>query len=109
MPMATATKVLDVLIRVVLVCGRAEYTRSDLEATTLGRFENDKKSGEGTKSYINGDRYEGQWLNDEQNGKGLTPLYRSMHFFVGIFHRAQGQLRSIQVRHTTTRTSSRLN
>ena len=35
-----------------------------------GDFENDHKSGNGTYTYENGDKYIGQWRNDHRNGFG---------------------------------------
>ena len=34
-------------------------------------WEDDKASGHGTLEYSNGDRYEGEWENDQRNGKPL--------------------------------------
>ena len=32
-------------------------------------WDDDKASGKGTLEYANGDRYEGDWDNDQRNGK----------------------------------------
>jgi MORN repeat len=34
-------------------------------------WEDDKASGHGTLEYSNGDRYEGEWENDQRNGEAL--------------------------------------
>jgi hypothetical protein len=36
----------------------------------VGEFSRGRKSGWGVKTWFNGDRYEGQWLNDRRHGKG---------------------------------------
>ena len=36
-----------------------------------GMWEDDKASGHGTLEYSNGDRYEGEWENDQRNGEAL--------------------------------------
>ena len=44
-------------------------------------WEDDKASGPGTLEYANGDKYRGEWENDQRNGKwwgkdsGSTYLY----------------------------------
>ena len=36
-----------------------------------GDWVNNNKSGSGTFVYSTGDRYEGEWKNGEKNGKGI--------------------------------------
>ncbi|CAD8144260.1 unnamed protein product [Paramecium pentaurelia] len=40
------------------------------EGIYVGDFQNNQKHGEGILQYKNGDQYEGQWLEDEAEGKG---------------------------------------
>lgn len=37
----------------------------------VGTWDRDKKCGQGTLTYSNGDTYEGEWSNDLRNGKGV--------------------------------------
>ena len=34
-----------------------------------GKWEDDKACGQGTLKYSNGDHYEGEWTDDQRNGK----------------------------------------
>ena len=40
-------------------------------------WEDDKASGHGSLEYSNGDRYEGEWENDQRNGKDLLRIVLS--------------------------------
>ena len=36
-----------------------------------GEWEDDKKKGHGTYTYVDGDKYVGLWENDKKNGQGV--------------------------------------
>jgi hypothetical protein len=37
---------------------------------TIGNWENDKANGYGVYTHANGSRYEGEWVDDKQHGRG---------------------------------------
>lgn len=40
----------------------------------IGEYDNDKKSGQGIYSWSNGNRYEGMYQNDKRNGSGILTM-----------------------------------
>ena len=53
----------------------------------VGDFANDQTNGQGTYYYSNGNRYEGEWRNGRKNGQGT--LYESDRKIVGEWQNDQ--------------------
>ena len=48
-----------------------------------GQWVNDKKEGEGTMTYADGAKYEGQWVNDKKEGEDGTMKYANGNEYRG--------------------------
>ena len=51
-----------------------------------GKWEDDKACGHGTLKYSNGDHYEGEWTDDQRNGKTSQEKKEKAKLLIVVFH-----------------------